>query len=31
MIEEEGVKFIRVINEEINKDINILFKKIRET
>ncbi len=28
LIEEKGVKFIRVTNEEINKDINILFKKI---
>ncbi len=31
LIEEEGVKFIRVTNEEINKDIDILFRKIRES
>ena len=30
LIEEEGIKFIRVTNEEINKDINILFIKIIE-
>ena len=31
LIEEEGIKFIRVTNEEVNKDINILFSKMRET
>ncbi len=28
---EEGFEFIRVTNEKINKDINILFRKIRES
>jgi very-short-patch-repair endonuclease len=29
LIEEKGTKFIRITNEEINKDINILLDKIR--
>ena len=31
LIEEKGIKFIRVTNEEINRDIEILFSKISET
>ena len=30
LIEEKGIKFIRITNEEINKDIRILFSKISE-
>jgi len=30
LIEEEGIKFVRIANEEVNRDINILFKKIKE-
>ncbi|MBN2402192.1 MAG: DUF559 domain-containing protein [Spirochaetes bacterium] len=30
LIEERGIKFIRITNEEVNKDINILFSKISE-
>jgi very-short-patch-repair endonuclease len=30
LIEEKGIKFIRVTNEEIKKDITILFNKISE-
>lgn len=30
LIESEGIRFIRVINDEIDKDINILTDKIRD-
>ncbi len=30
LIEEKGIKFIRITNEEVNKDINILFSKLGE-
>ncbi len=31
LIEEKGIKFIRVTNEEINRDINILLERIKES
>jgi very-short-patch-repair endonuclease len=31
LIEEKGIKFIRITNEEINKDIEIVFSKIIES
>ena len=30
LIEEKGIKFIRITNKEVNKDINILLSKIDE-
>jgi very-short-patch-repair endonuclease len=30
LIEEKGIKFIRITNEEVNKDIEILLKRIEE-
>jgi very-short-patch-repair endonuclease len=31
LIEERDVRFIRITNEEVNRDIEILFRKIKES
>jgi very-short-patch-repair endonuclease len=30
LIEDKGIRFIRVQNEEVNRDVNILLEKIKE-
>ncbi len=30
LIEDKGIRFIRVQNEEVNRDVNILLGKIKE-
>ncbi len=30
LVEEKGIRFIRITNEEIKRDIDILFRKIKE-
>ena len=30
LIEDKGIRFIRVQNEEVNRDVNILLERIKE-